>query len=244
MHTLFFQDNIGLEMPSGDNIPHHPPPHRDNSVTAPVRPPPLPGTLDRSPIRLPNLNLQPSGSTAGTDLNEIDGYMTPNGVVRVTTISNGVQYTAPDKPKFSFNVLNGAATTVKDGPFANNESPRTPRKPKHYSRSAASNSSNEVDTSRTESRSNIDHGKFDTHNFTGNKNNMHENGAHDNAGLVEGDTYNEISEVGNKFEQGFIGTDMKSNFNYTKPARVHQPKPKPPPKPKPRIVTTGYDKFK
>ena len=100
--------------------------------------------------------------------------MTPNGVVRVTTISNGVQYTAPDKPKFSFNVLNGAAPTVKDGPFANNESPRTPRKPKHYSRSAASNSSNEVDTSRTESRSNIDRGIFDTHNFTGNKNNMHD----------------------------------------------------------------------
>ena len=153
------------------------------------------------------------------------------------TISSGVQYTAPDKPKFNFNVLNGAAGNAKDGLGDKNECPRTPRKPKHYRRSAASNSSNEVDTSGKESRSNIDHGTFHNHDFTGNKNKMHENGAQDNAGLVEGDTYNEISEVGNKFEQGVIGKNKKSNFNDTQPTRVHQPKPKPPPMPKPRIPT-------
>ena len=156
------------------------------------------------------------------DPNEVDGYETPNGV-KVKTISNGVHYTAPDKPKFNFNVLNGEAKNTNNISKHSNESPRTPRKPKHYRRSATSNSSNEIDSSGKESHI------FSSHSnnteFAENKNHM--TGALDNTGLG-GDTYNEISEVSNKFNLNQDAYEPISN-------RVHKPKPKPPPMPKPRL---------
>ena len=215
---------------SRDDVPHHPPPRRDNSVTSSVRPPPLPGTLDRGPLRPPNLNLQSFGTTGNTDSNEIDGYMTPNGV-KVKTISNGVHYTAPDKPKFNFNVLNGGERTTRNSSTNASDNPRTPRKPKHYRRSAASNSSNEVDNSNKESPINTPRGNEIS--FAEKRTPVETN--YDNKGL-EGDTYNEISEVINKFNLGARDNE-KTDVSETKPNGVHKPIPKLPPKPKPRPHT-------
>lgn len=210
--------------PSRDNIPHHPPPRRDNSVTFPVRPPLLPGMLDRGPLRPPSLHLQASGSTGDNNPNEIDGYMTPNRV-KVKTVSNGVHYTAPDKPRFDFNILDGAASNTNNSKTQRNESARPPRKPKHYRRSAASNFSNEIDSSVTESHFN----SFHSNNPDFAENNNHMNVAQDHTEL-EGDAYNEISEVINKF-------NLKPDANKFISNRVHKPKPKPPPMPKPRLPT-------
>lgn len=245
-------DNIGFVKPSSEvAIPHHPPPRRENSKQSPVRPLPLPKHHDGEVVRPPNLNLDHSGDAVDPQPNEIDGYMTPNGV-SVKTISNGVHYTAPDKPTFNLELLKHKLQSNHPRNLSvgsNGDSPNSQRKPKHYRRSGAvnanrigsSNMEGHVNESKEEpqsSRNNENLNRNENRGLTQNNNQAYE--SLDN-GVVETETYNEISEVINRFNQGAQNNDQTRDTD-TNTSKVSRPNPLLPPKPRPRSSVNSDNK--
>ena len=247
---LTFQDNIGFVKPHS-NIPHHPPPRRDNSMSSASQPPPPPRPTDKIILRPPKLNIGSSVNYSNTDgTTEIEGYMTPNDV-KASPVISGVHYTAPNKPKFNFQNGNGNLRPSSNHSDSNSDSPRTPRKPKHYRRSNDSNSS-DLKSGERNSNNSVKNGAAVDRNIPnavsgsdnqGRKNpngqfgsNVSDNqptGTRPNpdSDLVgsEQDTYNEISEID--------AASKTLNNPTNKPVPMVLPKPRPRPSVKPSAET-------
>lgn len=241
-------------------MPHHPPPRRDNSVTTPTRPLPFPKPFAKEIVRPPNLNLDDVGNSNNDTSDGLEGYMTPSEA-GVSTISNGVHYTAPNKPKFNFHLPNGVEKqrpTSNHSNGDNNDSPRGQRRPIHYRRSAASTDSSETDRDSKQRSSQtwvktpgsaVDSilNKFG-HKNARNNNRVSKSYQMEGANSTivsddantESETYNEISELESKLNERRRNNERNAVADENS-KRINRPQPKLPPKPKPRLSDKEKD---
>ena len=239
------------------SMPHHPPPRRDNSVTTPTRPLPLPKSFVKEIVRPPNLNFDDVGNSNNDTSDGLEGYMTPSET-GVSTISNGVHYTAPQKTKFNFNGVEKQRPKSNHSADDNNDSPRGQRRPIHYRRSAASTDSSETDRdSKQRSSQNMvntpssavdsilnkfGHKKARNNNRVSRSNQMEGANSTTVSGdaNTESDTYNEISELESKLNERKRNNEWNAGAEENS-KRINRPQPKLPPKPKPRLSEKEKD---
>ena len=235
-------------MTAHSNIPHHPPPRRNSNLSTHSQPPPPPRPIDKVILRPPKLNIPNSGNVNVDVTSEIEGYMTPNDV-KLSPVSNGVHYTAPNKQKFNFYLGNDKRRPGSNHSNSSNNSPSNHRRPIHYRKSNVPN------TTEQNSEEHNSNNKNKSYPVTSRSGDASEFGNQPNAftsfGLdnnqfnqartypsfesqgTEQDAYNEISEIGGRSNEHKSGSDFLADNDETH-NRKNRPMPMVPPKPKPR----------